>query len=91
VPVVARVGGLADTVVDANEAALSAGVATGLQFYPPSEGELLHALRRAIAIYRDAPTLRRLRLNGMRADVSWRGPAKRYAALYRSLAPGADA
>ena len=32
--------------------------------------------------------LRRLRLNGMRADVSWRGPAKRYAALYRGLAAG---
>jgi starch synthase len=34
-PVVARVGGLADTVVDANEAALTAGVATGIQFHPP--------------------------------------------------------
>ena len=35
VPVVARVGGLADTVIDANEAALAAGVATGVQFAPP--------------------------------------------------------
>ena len=34
VPVVARVGGLADTVIDANLAALSAGVATGFQFSP---------------------------------------------------------
>ena len=33
--------------------------------------------------------MRRLRLNGMRADVSWRGPARRYAALYRSLAGNA--
>ena len=32
VPIVARTGGLADTVIDANEAALSAGVATGFQF-----------------------------------------------------------
>ena len=30
--VVARTGGLADTVIDANEAALTAGVATGFQF-----------------------------------------------------------
>ena len=30
--------------------------------------------------------MRRLRLNGMRADVSWRGPAKRYAALYQEIA-----
>ena len=35
-PVVARVGGLADTVIDANEAALSAGVATGCNFRRPS-------------------------------------------------------
>ena len=34
-PIVARVGGLADTVIDANEAATAAGVATGVQFYPP--------------------------------------------------------
>ncbi len=34
VPVVARVGGLADTIIDANEMALQAGCATGLQFAP---------------------------------------------------------
>ena len=34
VPIVARVGGLADTVIDANIAALNAGVATGFQFTP---------------------------------------------------------
>ena len=33
-PIVARVGGLTDTVIDANEAALAAGVATGIQFAP---------------------------------------------------------
>ena len=87
-PIVARVGGLADTVIDANEAALSAGVATGLQFYPPEISELREAIRRAFAISREPGLLRRLRLNGMRADVSWRGPAKRYAALYRGLAAG---
>ena len=85
-PVVARVGGLADTVIDANEAATAAGVATGVQFYPPSVEALTYALDRALEIGRDPATTRRLRLNGMRSDVSWRGPAKRYAALYRDLA-----
>jgi starch synthase len=90
-PIVARVGGLADTVIDANEAALSAGVATGLQFAPPATEQLIYALERAGALYRDDDAMRRLRLNGMRADVSWRGPAKRYAALYRELvAAGVD-
>ncbi|MGH7051474.1 MAG: glycogen synthase GlgA, partial [Acetobacteraceae bacterium] len=36
VPVVARTGGLADTVIDGNEMALAAGVATGIQFAPGS-------------------------------------------------------
>jgi starch synthase len=84
-PIVARVGGLADTVIDANEAATAAGVATGVQFYPPSVEALTYALNRALDIGHDPAVSRRLRLNGMRSDVSWRGPAKRYAALYRDL------
>jgi starch synthase len=86
VPVVARVGGLADTVIDANAAATAAGVATGVQFYPPSAEALAYALDRALEISREPPIARRLRLNGMRSDVSWRGPAQRYAALYRAIA-----
>nr|AIA92653.1 CAZy families GT5 protein [uncultured Rhizobium sp.] len=42
VPIVAHTGGLADTVIDANLAALNAGAATGFQFAPidaaPSPG-----------------------------------------------------
>jgi starch synthase len=86
VPIVARVGGLADTVIDANQAAIAAGVATGIQFYPPAVEALAHAVDRALEIGRDPAISRRLRLNGMRADVSWRGPAQQYTALYRALA-----
>ena len=43
VPVVARTGGLADTVIDANEAAMTAGVATGFQFAPVNADGLLQA------------------------------------------------
>ena len=84
-PIVSRVGGLADTVIDANEAATASGVATGVQFSPLTVDGLTYALDRALAIYSDPPAMRRMRLNGMRADVSWRGPAQRYAALYRSI------
>ena len=89
-PIVSRVGGLADTVIDANEAAIAAGVATGVQFSPNSVEAMVYALDRALAIFRDPATIRRIRLNGMRADVSWRGPAQRYAALYRSIARSAE-
>ena len=36
VPIVSRVGGLADTVIDANEMAVAGDVATGIQFWPVS-------------------------------------------------------
>jgi starch synthase len=85
VPLVARVGGLADTVIDANEAALTAGVATGVQFFPPDVHALDHAITRAFDLYSEGETMRRLRLNGLSSDVSWRHPAQRYAALYAKL------
>ena len=47
-PVVARVGGLADTVIDANEAALGDGVATGFMFAPVTAEALGRALARAV-------------------------------------------
>ena len=83
VPVVSRVGGLADTVIDANAAAVTAGVATGLQFSPPDLPALRHALGRAFALHRDAEAMQRVRLNGMKADVSWDGPAARYVQVYK--------
>ena len=86
VPLVARVGGLADTVIDANPAALAAGVATGFQFAPLTPETLAAALRQAAARYAEPATWRRLQTTGMAADVSWRAPARAYAALYRSLA-----
>jgi starch synthase len=85
VPVVARVGGLADTVIDASPMAVAAGAATGVQFAPVNVPMLEHAIRRAASLYRDRPTWRRLQANGMAMDVSWKRPAKLYADLFRSL------
>ena len=84
VPIVSRVGGLADTVIDANEMAVAAGVATGFQFGPVSLSPLTGVIDRAKALWRDRLAWRRLQGNGMRTDVSWLRPAKQYADLYRS-------
>lgn len=88
VPIVARVGGLADTVIDANIAAVDAGVATGIQFLPVEAEALKGALIKALDFYADRPLWQRLQKNGMKADVSWTASASRYAELYRSIAPG---
>ncbi len=82
VPVVSRVGGLADTVIDANEAAIEAGVSTGLQFAPATEWALADAIRRTIALYNDDKTWRKMQRRGMKANVSWEHSAQKYARLY---------
>lgn len=84
-PVVGRVGGLADTVIDANEAALAAGCGNGVQFAPVTRNMLEVAIQRTGALWSEPSVWRGLQRNAMRADVSWRRPAARYAALYRTL------
>lgn len=85
VPIVARTGGLADTIIDANEAAVAAGVATGLQFAPNSSDALLNAVARMINLHRDPEIWETLQRQGMKTDLSWRRSAEKYAALYRLL------
>jgi starch synthase len=85
VPVVARVGGLADTIVDANPVALAGGAGTGVMFSPPSAAMLEHAIRRTAQLHRQPKTWRMIQRNGMTTDVSWAGPAREYAALFREL------
>jgi starch synthase len=83
IPVVSRVGGLADTVIDANEMALVAGVATGVQFAPVDREGLDLAIVRAAALFARPKVWQRMQQNGMKADVSWNRSGSQYAQLYR--------
>jgi starch synthase len=85
VPVVARTGGLNDTVIDANDAALQADVATGFQFAPVDEVTLEHALARVAECHSHPKLWRGLQTRGMEQDVSWSRSAAAYAQLYRTL------
>ncbi len=85
VPVVARTGGLGDTVVDANVAALAAKAATGIQFSTVNYEGLADAITRAIRLYGDVPTWRQIQRSGMASDFSWRKSGEDYAALYLRL------
>ncbi len=85
VPVVGRTGGLNDTVIDANDAALNAQVATGFQFSPIDQPSLEHALARAARIYANPKLWRMIQKRGMEQDVSWERSAAVYADLYRHL------
>lgn len=85
VPVVARTGGLADTVIDANVAARAAGVATGVQMQGVHYPALASAISRTVALFRDKTAWQRIQKNGMKADFSWGASGAAYASLYASL------
>lgn len=85
VPVVSRIGGLADTVIDANPAAIAAEVATGIVHDANSAHALYEAIRRAVRLYGDDKLWKKIQRRGMKSDVSWATSAKRYADLYAML------
>jgi starch synthase len=76
VPIVAKVGGLADTVVD---------LATGIQFHPVTRGALEAALHRTADLWSDRAAWQALRANAMQSDVSWAEPAEDFRRLYTGL------
>ncbi|MCB5203645.1 glycogen synthase GlgA [Neorhizobium sp. T786] len=85
VPVVSRTGGLSETIIDANDAAMSARAATGFQFHPVTTDGLRMALRRALHVFADPKQWARLQNQGMKARFSWDRSAHQYAAVYASL------
>ena len=88
IPLVARTGGLGDTVIDANEAALAAKSATGIVCEAGRGDALRAAIGRAIALHRQPERWAAMQRAGMTADFSWGRSAERYVALYRSLTEG---
>ncbi len=83
-PIVSITGGLADTVIDANEAALAAGCATGFQFAPTTVEKLSEALDRAMALYVDTKAWQKAQRNAMKHPVGWERSAERMASLYKA-------
>jgi starch synthase len=84
-PVVAAVGGLADTVITANPAALAAGVATGITFHPTDAAAFGLALQNLITLHADPEIWSQMMQNAMHHPVGWDNSAARYAALYDGL------
>ena len=87
VPVAARVGGLMDSIIDANEMAIASGLGTGIHFSPVTSGALGTAIERTRTLWGAPKVWDRIRANGMNTDVSWRRPAAAYARLFRDLVP----
>jgi len=84
-PIVRRTGGLADTVVDTTQQTLAARSADGFSFKNPTLEDLRESLRRALRIFREPLTWRRLQMRAMGRDFSWDTSANKYLSIYRNL------
>jgi starch synthase len=73
-PLARRVGGLADTIDDGR---------TGILFDAYTAEAFDHAVDRALELYRDHGTFRRLARGAMSQDFSWSQPAEVYSEVYR--------
>jgi len=81
VPIVRATGGLDDSIEPFD---VEHGTGTGFKFKEYSGEALLFAVRQALHHYMDERIWKRIQLNGMAQDFSWKTPATEYAKLYEA-------
>ncbi len=84
-PIVRRVGGLADTVTDATADALLADRATGFSFDAATPAALERSVRRAIELKKQPAAWTAVMKRAMAQQSAWAGPARDYLSLYQTL------
>lgn len=85
-PLVRRVGGLADTVTDVQQPG-----GTGFVFDEATPAALAACVARAVAAKRDGAAWQAAMARGMAQQLSWGGPAREYLALYDEVRAGPSA
>jgi len=81
VPVVRATGGLDDTVENFD---VEHGTGTGFKFSEYAGAAFLYAVKQALQHYADERIWKRIQLNGMVKDFSWKTPAAEYAKIYEA-------
>ena len=81
-PVVSKVGGLADTVTGYKEGSDNAA-STGFFINTFSENGIYHALDKALNVFEDKKIWNKLVKNAMLKDNSWDKSSRDYMALYQ--------
>ena len=85
IPIVRETGGLADTIEDALPKSLNNNTATGISFKEASSGALLEAIKRAMLLYGDKKSWKKIQIAAMEKDFSWKNSAEQYLALYEEI------
>lgn len=83
VPVVRRVGGLADTVKP--YMLCGNGEGCGVLFNAPEVMELMSAFRDTLKLYTDKKTFGRIAVHNMKLDVSWHESAAVFETMYKKI------
>jgi starch synthase len=83
IPVVTAVGGLCDTVIDAD---LDPDHGTGFVSQSVDTAGIVDSIHRACRAWTSTKRRAAIRWRGMSIDWTWTGPAKTYEALYREIA-----
>jgi starch synthase len=79
VPIVRATGGLDDTIETYD---IEQGTGTGFKFAEYTGTALLHSVRQALRLFIDERIWRRIQLNGMAKDFSWKNSATEYLKVY---------
>ncbi len=79
VPIVRATGGLDDTIEAFD---IEHGTGTGFKFVEYSGVAMIRSVRQALHLFMDERIWRRIQLNGMAKDFSWKGSAVEYAKVY---------
>lgn len=80
IPLVRRVGGLADSVTD-----IGCADSTGIAFEHTDAAGVSYAVRSACALFEQPAAWRAMQLRGMARDWSWSESAARYAQIYAAI------
>lgn len=84
-PLVRKVGGLADTVIDCTLENLMDNSATGFVFESFTPVAFNAAIRRTFALFSRKTDWRRVQKHAMEQDFSWNAPAKQFMLLYKQV------
>ncbi|NME35088.1 MULTISPECIES: glycogen synthase GlgA [Fusobacterium] len=81
-PIVRETGGLKDTVTPYNQ---YDGTGNGFSFTNYNAHDMLHVIEGAVELYKDKKVWRKLQVNAMSSDISWKESAEEYKKLYEKL------
>jgi starch synthase len=88
VPVVHRVGGLADTVKKIENFDAESTDGFGVVFNTPTARSLLAAIKKACTLYAEKKQYETIVNHNMKGDFSWAKSAKAYSAIYERVSNG---